>query len=184
MKVCALAGAILLWALLSPVYARWPGQADDYRQLTEMNSLPVALDSAFEFRKTKLFSLGSVPGRKTSNFGSGAVKDPAILSENAYRLFGAVTELDKRRRSGQYFDFFWRAKKDALVTVRFEYRQDGLRSLTQGREVDYARGAGSHKTAFAVVGDDFFSDGRIIAWRCVLIVNGRIVAEEKSYLWR
>jgi hypothetical protein len=28
------------------------------------------------------------------------------------------------------------------------------------------------------------NDGRILAWRCVLIVNGKIVAEERSYLWR
>ncbi len=26
-------------------------------------------------------------------------------------------------------------------------------------------------------------DGRVIAWRCLLIENGRIVAEERSYLW-
>ncbi|MEP6822569.1 MAG: hypothetical protein ABI946_09490 [Chthoniobacterales bacterium] len=184
MKVCALAGAILLLALLQPAHARWPGQADDYRQLAKVTPLPVALDPAFEFRKTKLFNLGTVPGRKTSTFGNGVAKDPAILSENAYRLFGAVTELDKRRRSGQYFDFFWRTKRDMPVTVRLEYRQDGLRSFTQAREVDYASGKGSHKTAFAIVGDDFYNDGRIIAWRCLLIVNGRIAAENRSYLWR
>lgn len=184
MKVSALAGAILLLALLQSAHARWPGQADDYRQLTKVNSLPVVLDPAFEFRKTKLFTVGAIPGRKTSSFGEGKVKDPAIRAEGAYRLFGAVTELDIRRRSGEYFDFFWRTKKDIPVTVRFEYRQDGLRSFTQAREVDYASGQGSHKTAFAVVGDDFFNDGRIIAWRCLLIVNNRIVAENRSFLWR
>ncbi len=184
MKVCALAGAILLLALSQNAHARWPGQADDYRQLTKVTALPVALDPAFEFRKTKLFMMGAVPGRKTATFGAGAVKDPAILAEGSYRLFGAVTELDKRRRYGQYFDFFWRTKKDAPVTVRLEYRQDGLRSFTQAREVDYASTKGSRQTAFAIVGDDFFNDGRIIAWRCLLIVNGQIVAEDRSYLWR
>ncbi len=95
-----------------------------------------------------------------------------------------MTELDKRRRFGHYFDFFWRSKKAGPVTVRLEYQQDALRTYTQGREVSYADGKGSHKTAFAVIGDDFFNDGRIVAWRCLLIVQGRIVAENRSYLWR
>ena len=100
------------------------------------------------------------------------------------RLFGAVTELDKRRRYGHYFDFFWRAKQAVPVTVRLEYRQEKLRALTEAREVSYANAQGSHKTAFAIIGDDYLNDGRVTAWRCLLIVNGRVVAEDRSFLWR
>ncbi|MEO5721619.1 MAG: hypothetical protein ABIR71_09140 [Chthoniobacterales bacterium] len=185
MKVPALAGAILLLTFASGADARRPGQADDFRQLSKVTALPTALDSDFEFRKTKLFTLGDLPGRKNSTFGGpGVAKSPAIGAESAYRLFGAVTELDKRRRHGHYYDFFWRSKRSVPVTVRLEYQQDTLRAFTQAREVTYANGQGSHKTAFAIVGDDFFNDGRIVAWRCLLIAGGRIVAEDRSYLWR
>jgi hypothetical protein len=34
------------------------------------------------------------------------------------------------------------------------------------------------------VGDDYFDNGRVIAWRCLLIENGVIVAENRSYLWK
>jgi hypothetical protein len=35
-----------------------------------------------------------------------------------------------------------------------------------------------------VIGDDYFDNGRILAWRCLLIENGRVVAENRSFLWR
>ena len=110
--------------------------------------------------------------------------EAAINFESRYRNFGAVTALDERERSGNYFDFFWRAKRDADITVRLEYRQEGLRSFTQAREIHYPNARGHHKSEFAIVGDDFFDDGRVTAWRCLLVENGRIVAETKSYLWK
>ena len=55
--------------------------------------------------------------------------------------------------------------------------------MLQAREIRYPNARGHHKTEFAIIGDDFFDDGRVIAWRCLLIENGRIVAEKKSYLW-
>ena len=105
-------------------------------------------------------------------------------SKASYRLHGAVTKLDQQRRYGHYFDFFWRAKRPANVTVRLEYRQQNLKSFTQAREVSYANVKGSTRTSFAVIGDDFWNDGRVTAWRCLLLENGRIVAEDRSYLWR
>ena len=68
------------------------------------------------------------------------------------------------------------------MTVRLEYRQEKLRSFVQAREMTYPNAKGNHKTEFAVIGDDYFNDGRVISWRCLLIENGRIVAENRSYL--
>jgi hypothetical protein len=53
----------------------------------------------------------------------------------------------------------------------------------QAREVDYPSARGHYQTEFAIIGDDFFDDGRVIAWRALLIVDGRIVAMRRSYLW-
>ena len=160
---------------------------DDYKQLTKVDKLPVALDPDFQFRKTKLFSLGEIPGGSaTKRFQTGrqGPKDPSVGFESAYRLYGAVTELDKRQRYGNYFDFFWRAKRPAAITVRLEYQQEKLRVATQAREVTYPHAYGHIKTEFAIIGDDFSNDGRVLAWRCLLIEKGRIVAEDRSYLWR
>lgn len=157
------------------------------RQVAEPKPLPVALDKNFQFRKTKLFILTekdpaqAVKARSFSKLSSSA--DASLSFERAYRLYGAVTALDQRQRFGEYFDFFWRAKRNANVTIRLEYRQEKLRSFVQAREASYAHANGSHKTEFAITGDDYLDDGRIIAWRCLLIESGRIVAIDRSFLW-
>jgi hypothetical protein len=183
MKLAAALSIILLLACSSAMAAKG-GLPDEYRQLTDVKSVPVALDSSFEFRKTKLFFLGDAPAGKGNKFTRGIARDPAVGFEASYRLYGAVTALDQRRRYGHYFDFFWRGKKDVPVTVRLEYRQEKLRAFTQAREVSLGSARGSHKTSFAVVGDDFFNDGRILSWRCLLIASGHVVAEDRSFLWR
>ena len=183
MKFCL---ALALAALSASAPAR---AANEFRQLTEIKALPVALDPAFSFRKTKILIIGDSVAQKNKRAASflapGVVRDPAIGFETSYRMFGAVTELDKRQRYGHYFDFFWRAKRAGPVTVRLEYQQALLHALTQAREVNYADvRKGTHKTEFAVIGDDFFADGRVLAWRCLLITGGKIVAENRSFLWK
>jgi len=182
--LCLLGFLVLTTSIVRPFGA--PQKADEYRQLKEATPLPMAPDSAFEFRKTKLFFMGDGgPGpRRAGGLTGGPIRDESIGFEVAYRLYGAVTDLDRRLRFGHYFDFFWKAKRDAAITVRLEYRQQNLRGFVQAREVVYPKARGSHKTEFQVVGEDFLNDGRITSWRCLLIESGRIVAEDKSFLWR
>ena len=174
---------------------------EEPRVLEKVTPLPVALSNDFEFRKTKLYFLtekapkqserarqttstfkpgssGSAPNQKTLT-----LQDVPITFERQYRLFGAVTALDQRQRFGDYFDFFWRAKRPADVTVRLEYRQEKLHDHVQAQEISYRNVRGTRKTEFKVIGDDYLDDGRVIAWRCLLIENGRIVAENRSYMW-
>jgi hypothetical protein len=163
--------------------------------------LPMSLDSAFQFRKTKLFHMTeqdptllqdknatndpmSQATGKNKQKSTSAVQDASIVFERQYRLFGAVTRLDQRQRFGDYYDFFWRAKKSAPITVRLEYRQEKLHSHVQAQEVFLGTVHGNQKTSFKVVGDDYFDNGRVLAWRCLLIESGVIVAENRSYLWR
>jgi hypothetical protein len=153
------------------------------------SKLPVALSDEFQFRKTKLYFLDPAPpplrgGKFRSSFSkTQAQPDASIGFERSYRLFGAVTGLDQRQRFGHYFDFWWRAKHEAAVTVRLEYRQEKLRAFTQAKEITYPHGRGTIHTTFRVIGDEFFDDGKIIAWRCLLISDGHIVAEDRSYMW-
>src|SRR6266481_3668383 len=140
----------------------------------KVTPLPVAFDKDFEFRKTKLFFL-SEKGQPTSGSArqttstlhskstspsqkTATLQDAPITFERQYRLFGDVT-------------------------VRLEYRQEKLHEHVQGQEITYRNVRGTHKTEFKVIGDDYFDDGRVIAWRCLLIANGRIVAENRSFLW-
>jgi hypothetical protein len=178
-----------------------PGKAarEEPKVVEKVTPLPVALDPNFEFRKTKLFFMsekGLKPSERahdsTNKLGgksnspsqkTATLQDAPIVFERQYRLFGAVTGLDQRQRFGNYFDFFWRAKRPSDVTVRLEYRQEKLHEHVQAQEITYRNVRGTHRTEFKVIGDDYFDDGRVIAWRCLLIANGRIVAENRSFLW-
>jgi hypothetical protein len=161
--------------------------------LTKVNPLPIALNDDFQFRKTKLFELTIAPPRIKKSFSQGLGRDPnsptagiavaPLEFERSYRLHGAITGADRSQRYGNYFDFFWRVKRPANVTVRLEYRQEKLRSFVQAREISYENAKGNIKTEFTVIGDDYLQDGRVTAWRCLLIENGKIVAENRSYLW-
>jgi hypothetical protein len=172
---------------------------EEPRIVEKVTPLPVALDKDFEFRKTKLFLLSEKAPtasqrvrQTTSTLGAkstspsqktATLQDAPITFERQYRLFGAVTGLDQRQRFGNYFDFFWRAKRPSDVTVRLEYRQEKLHEHVQAQEISYRNVRGTRKTEFKVIGDDYFDDGRVIAWRCLLIANGQIVAENRSYMW-
>ena len=178
------------------------GAVEEPRILEKVTALPVALSNDFQFRKTKLFFLsekaperaqarqttstlspGSLSGSSAPAQKTLTLQDVPITFERQYRLFGAVTRLDQRQRYGDYFDFFWHARRVANLTVRLEYRQEKLHSFVQAQEISYPNVHGTHKTEFKVVGDDYFDDGRVIAWRCLLIENGRIVSENRSYMW-
>jgi hypothetical protein len=199
MRFAAAAFGLVFFALVSlGTHAR---ERQEPRILEKVTPLPVALNSDFEFRKTKLFFLSekapkaserarsttsstSLSGKSTSPSQKvQTLQDAPITFERQYRLFGAVTALDQRQRFGNYFDFFWRAKRPADVTVRLEYRQEKLHEYVQAQEISYHNVRGTHKTEFKVIGDDYIDDGRVIAWRCLLIENGRIVAENRSYMW-
>ena len=192
------AGLLILAFMAVSVSGR--GVREEPKVVEKVTPLPVALDPNFEFRKTKLFFMSEKGGLKPSerahdssnkvggknnqpNQKTSTLQDAPIVFERQYRLYGAVTGLDQRQRFGNYFDFYWRTKRPADVTVRLEYRQEKLHEHTQAQEITYRNVRGTHRTEFKVIGDDYFDDGRVIAWRCLLIANGRIVAENRSFLW-
>src|SRR5262249_31660490 len=110
-------------------------------------------------------------------------QEASLIFERSYRLHGAVTALDQRQRFGQYFDFFWRAKRASDVTVRFADQQEKLKAFVQAKEQTYQNISGTNRSEFRVVGDEYFDDGGVLAWRCLLIEHGRIVAEKRSFQW-
>jgi hypothetical protein len=195
------AAAVFAFGSLALVVTSSEGAREEPRIVEKVTRFPVALSNDFEFRKTKLFFMSekapkaSEKARQTSSTSTlggksnspsqktATLQDAPITFERQYRLFGAVTALDQRQRFGNYFDFFWRAKRPSDVTVRLEYRQEKLHEHVQAQEISYRNVRGTHKTEFKVIGDDYFDDGRVMAWRCLLIENGRIVAENRSFMW-
>jgi hypothetical protein len=191
--------AVALWVLaLFAFIASGKPPPVEPRIVEKVTPLPVALDKDFEFRKTKLFIISqkanttqrarqstSSINKKSNSPGqrTATLQDAPITFERQYRMFGAVTGLDQRQRFGNYFDFFWRTKRSSDVTVRLEYRQEKLHEHVQAQEISYQNVHGTHKTEFKVIGDDYWDDGEVIAWRCLLISNGRIVAENRSFMW-
>lgn len=173
---------------------------EDARPQPNISSLPVAHDPNFQFRKTKIYALEAQLSKSllrahaatnvsAANSSSKTTtpttitQEQSLLFERSYRLYGAVTPFEQRQRFGQYFDFFWRAKQRSDVTVRFEYKQERLRAFVQAKELAYTGAHGTCHSGFRVIGDEFANDGRVLAWRCLLITDGHIVAEKRSFLW-
>jgi hypothetical protein len=149
--------------------------AEPARILEKPQVLPLSLKDEFEFRKTKTFLHDPEVQRNTI--------DPVLFFERQRLDFGAINDYERRHRHGNYFAFFWRSKRAADLKVRFEYRQEKLGANVQAKERVYSAAKGSFKTEFDVTGDDYRMDGKVIAWRVVLIENGTIVALNQSFLW-
>ena len=92
--------------------------AEPAKLLSKANVLPLALDDAFQFRKTKTFL-------NDPKLFKPAYED-MIDFERKRVNFGAVAQADRRERWGHYYSFFWRASRATDLTVRFEYRQQNL----------------------------------------------------------
>lgn len=174
----ALTGLMLLALSAAGASERDPATgalSQSARLLEKADPLPLALDDAFEFRKTKLFLNDPQKFKPTTE---------SMLSFERLRLgWKAVSGQERNQRQGNYFTFFWRSQREADLKVRLEYRQERLGDYVQAQEVEVPHAKGSFKTEFQVIGDDYFEDGRVIAWRALLIENGRIVGLTQSYLW-
>ncbi len=146
-------------------------------RLESASVLPLALDDAYQFRKIQqnLMDSSKVPPQTVSE---------AANFERSRQSWGAVDYSEVLRRNGNTYDFFWRAKPLSDVTVRLEYRQAGLANYVSAKERYYPSARGSHKSSFEVTGDEFFENGRVTAWRVLLIVDGRIVALRQSFMWK
>ena len=164
----------MTWSVLLAAACSMLG-AEQTVLLEKANVLPLALDPDFKFRKTELFLHDPKEFKPTYN--------PMISFERKRMNFKAVTEVDRRQRMGHYFTFFWRAARQTAITVRLEYRQENLGAYVQAREITYPSAGKSMKTEFTVIGDDYKDDGRVTAWRALLIENGKIVAFTQSQLW-
>lgn len=109
--------------------------------------------------------------------------DPMVRHEKLRRLYGAVSMEERRQRLGQYYTVIWNLPEaaDSKREILFQYQQGKTGSLV--KTMKRSLGGNSGKEEFKIIGDDFFDNGRILAWKISLIAGGETIASEQSYLW-
>lgn len=110
--------------------------------------------------------------------------DPSFIFERNALLHGAITSTERLARQGDYFTIFWRVDdRSQPVTVLLEYRTktSGLAIKSISQEVtDVNR---KNVTKFALIGQDFVTNGPVIAWRVSLLRGKEVITHYNSYLW-
>jgi hypothetical protein len=146
--------------------------------LVKAGALPLELKDDFSFRKVSTFFYDT----RDASFQRPTI-NPMLQFERQRAGFGAVSGYDRMERFGHYYNVWWRSERPADVTVRLEYRQQNLGSYVQAKELFYPKAQGTIVTKFTVIGDEYSDEGRITAWRLLLIHNNRIVGLRQSFLW-
>lgn len=112
--------------------------------------------------------------------------DPWARMEKESRLRGAISMEERRQRLGQYYTVLWSdpvIKKSGPVTVTFEYQQGKTGSLIKRMSQTFPAADSKGRASFAVIGDDYIENGRVLAWQITLRRGDREIASRRSYLW-
>jgi uncharacterized protein YcfL len=113
-------------------------------------------------------------------------EEPMIRMEKTRRLHGAVSMEQRRQRLGQYYTLIWRDHKGVgtgEVEVVFQYQQGASASRIKRMTRRFPSSDGEGRAEFAIIGDDYFENGKVLAWKATVSRAGRELASRKSYLW-
>lgn len=113
--------------------------------------------------------------------------DPMARNEKLRRLHGAVSMEERKQRLGQYFDVHWHhpeGQHQAPVTITFEYQQGATASKIKTIRREFPAELAHGHTEIAIIGDDYFDNGRVLAWRTTLRRGNETIATRRSYLWQ
>ncbi len=113
--------------------------------------------------------------------------EPMIAMEKARRLHGAVSMEERRKKLGQYYTLVWNdssGNNQGKVDLIFQYQQGASGSRVK-RMVKTLPASDTNGIAeFAVIGDDYFEGGKVLAWKATILRGKREIASKQSYLWR
>jgi hypothetical protein len=116
-----------------------------------------------------------------------ATDEPMLRMEIQRRLHGAVSGEERRQRLGQYFTITWNdpaGKGKGEVEVVFEYQQGSSASLVKKLTKKFPASDSAGVVEFAVIGDDYFTQGKVLTWKATLLRDQQVVASRQSYLWQ
>ena len=117
-----------------------------------------------------------------------ASQDPMVRFEKKHLLHGAITEREKRLRSGHYYVFDWLnpnwKNSNQPITVRFEYRQKHTGSKIHRRDLKTLRSTSlRNKTKIKIAGKEYLQNGKVTAWRFSIMRGEMLITSDQSYLW-
>ena len=113
--------------------------------------------------------------------------EPMVRMEKERHLHGAVSMAERRQRLGQYYTLLWHDPAGAghgAVELVFQYQQGATASLVKHMTKEFPASDTKGVADFAVIGDDYFKGGRVLAWKATLRRGGRELATRRSYLWQ
>jgi len=139
------------------------------------SDLPVSLDSNVSLNK--IFTFRNDPTqRRTGN--------PMLDFEKKYWDHGAILPKDIQGKQGNIFVINWQNEGAAAdFSVRLDYRQANTRERVMTKTQEYKNFGGYEKTVIQVAGDDYLRGGVVNSWRISIVRDGKIVAQEKSFIW-
>ena len=114
-------------------------------------------------------------------------EEPMVRMEKSRHLRGAVSMEERRQRLGQYYTLIWSDPNGAgqgKVEVVFQYQQGSSGSRVKRMTKTFPTADREGIVEFAVVGDDYFKQGKVLAWQATVSRGGRELASKRSYMWR
>lgn len=112
---------------------------------------------------------------------------PMVLMEQQRHLLGAISMEERKQRLGQYYDIHWHDEAGVgkgPVEVVFLYQQGKSGSKVKRMVKGFGAEMGAGSVEFAVIGDDYLKNGKVLAWKAEVKRSGRVLASKQSYLWR
>lgn len=144
--------------------------------VTQPWDLPLEADAQVRIRK--VYDFLNDPKKTSPGSSKG------LAYEFKYFNHGAITSTQQRSRLGQYFVVTWsNAGAAADYVLRLDYRQAASRDQVRTLEIPYKKARGTFKGTFSVTGDQYLEFGDIHSWRISVVRDGRIVAQERSFVW-
>lgn len=117
----------------------------------------------------------------------GSTDEPMVRMEKERLLRGAVSMAERRDRLGQYYALLWNDLDGAgqgEVELIFEYQQGATGSRIKRLVRKFPANETEGRTEFAVIGDNYFKGGKVLAWKATLQRGKRVIATQQSYLWQ
>ena len=139
------------------------------------SDLPVALDESVILNKIYTFR---------NDRSSKSTGNPMLDFEKKYWDHGAILQKEIEGKQRNIFVINWQNDgSPSDFTIRLDYRQANTRERVMTKTEDYKNFDGYEKTVIKVVGDDYLRGGVVNSWRISIVRDGKIVAQEKSFIW-
>jgi hypothetical protein len=174
----------------TPVPSFRPAKVEPTTQVAEMPQekaaiVPDGMKSDLPFEKdgnvnlNKIYTYLNDPIRNKPPVGNAMMQ-----YEPSYWNHGAILAKDRKDRQGNIFVINWQNDGEPSdFTVRLDYRQAMTRERVMTKTQEYKNFDGFEKTVIKVAGDDYVRGGVVNSWRISIVRDGKIVAQEKSFIW-